>query len=85
MNQLLEKVEKKSNTKWSIFYLLNYNNLSFTILHIYINELTSRKPEMGVFCSLFTKQIIMTSYMKSLLKKYENYTVSPVIHRLPRD
>ena len=22
--------------------------------------------------------------MKSLLKKYENYTVSPVIHRLPR-
>jgi hypothetical protein len=25
--------------------------------------------------------IIMTSYMNSLLKKYENYTVSPVIHR----
>jgi hypothetical protein len=49
-----------------------------------IPDLISRKPEMGVFCSLFTKQIIMTSYMNSLLKKYENYTVSLVIHRLPR-
>jgi predicted Zn-dependent peptidase len=56
----------------------NYN----TVLNIYkaFNQpcrmvLISRKPEMGVFCSLFTKQIIMTSYMNSLLKMYENYTV----------
>jgi prophage antirepressor-like protein len=32
------------------------------------DELISREPEMGVFCSLFTKQLIMTSYKKSLLQ-----------------